>query len=1516
MSHEDPRITLRLSLSDSMPDEYAPIRLPDTADLEIEGAGPELIDQLKVDFRVELRPGHHDLPVTRREPLRVDVAEGCTARGWLCAKRPAGQPDAPAEVTGGELVFEPPVELSNVAPTLARLPTLFTDRAMTEVRDRAERSSAGRAAVSLLGDALRRARNTIETVLEEHPDTRRTVERLVDRARAGADEIGHIRLAHVTFRPGRHGELELRFSGENRPFSQVPIPFAEVRLSRLILPSPRLSLAGLLSGDPLETARLHWDKIPQRELATALAGALSEASATVALEAETPEIELETELADRTLVTAAVSPPGPVGVKARTRLTSKGARFRLEIKDLEVELAGGRLAGWGKLGVDVRDCDEHEGAVRRLVDAAFERRAPEEVDLTWSGRLRSKRKLGRLELGIAHRHPRLAGGLSARLCVSGAKLDLRAGEELSAKLAGEVHLEPSSLLEDGPARFAPTGDGSFAASCRWSEAEGGSVEAEGEGTFALAVDSRVEEFPELSIHEGDLHAGAAGKLAFEARAALEEVGTPRARLDLSGSAARIDVERARLTVDEVDAELPAGARLSLSAAEVWLGVDGLGRTRLDFGWDLNGRSPVLTRGGVSVEPLVDALLHLEGTLNISQSGGLRVTGPRRGMYDAHYLNALLNPQEELERLLELLSDHEAQDRVADTAKLIAPDAAGLVDGLLEVARRAEAALDALEVETIGDFLPAETLARFFSRLLNEDDSLTERTYPLVKRVTDGRGLDLTATKRLLTDVLGDHDYQFEVDRGLRLAKLLMSPAEPLAPRRPVELAPLAERPEHLERFEGVPDAATIYDIARRRGPLDPEASERIVRVAPYLRLEQLEHLLRRRSGRFVPADRARLDYVRQLKRRANLVAAGHGGLTYFPQALAIAIFLGDAVVVDRGERRRLSNRPPLADQLVDGVLGPADVAVLLHAGLTPLLQGRTVQLNQRLLLDAILARPPHFLLQTFAELGGASPRILASVLLALLEIDQDRLREPIDLVDEISKRLDVRLPRRAEYMAGGRWAKYSYFEALTRAAELVLDRVEPYLALKERLQVRRATIDSSPAIPRSLSRTETAAKKAVSKADELASKLAWPDPPARARRSATTAYKRAFERCARLVERAPRAFAMPWLKDFWGRNYEALIVLSVVRNVQEDVDRVRPWLAARVGRWDFDHEQELLDAVVDALYFEAEDRERLKADPLVRLLIDPPEAPLDFTIVSAMGVITEGEKGAELKDAYARLRERRGVRTIRANTKTFRSLEHNAAAIVRAARRAKTPWGYIGYSQGCANGLRAEARLLGGPPEEQALAVRLVCRNLLFSAANGSAHGTCGNIKFLRAMNQADRFLSHYQAFFSDRAIGLALRVVRLALGSQPWVLSMRGAQSLAHEGVEALFRDGQFRAEAPTSICRGVVREETLPEGLEWLSNLLSAQLESDLHDTQVEISESVGHPVWVKNDQTEILREVDMGCLLQATHHWSPLTYEIKMLTTERDRDLAVYDAPKDRHVFPWVDVNARFGVIRPRG
>jgi hypothetical protein len=534
------------------------------------------------------------------------------------------------------------------------------------------------------------------------------------------------------------------------------------------------------------------------------------------------------------------------------------------------------------------------------------------------------------------------------------------------------------------------------------------------------------------------------------------------------------------------------------------------------------------------------------------------------------------------------------------------------------------------------------------------------------------------------------------------------------------------------------------------------------------------------------------------------------------------------------------------------------------------------------------------------------------VLFAFLHQDQDEMREFVDLAALLEEKLGIPVPRQADFMAGGHRARESYYEALSDLSDTIFDQAGPYLARRAWMREVRRPLPG-PRSGRRGGETAAIARRAIADADKAGARATGDAATASQRDKAVTAYRKAFEACAVYLGEVPDGFVEPWFKAFWLRNEEALKVLSVVRAWQEDQDDVRHWLAVASGAQVRREEAGLTETVVRTLYAHREDQEAMLADALVRLLIDPDPGRYDFTIVSCMGVVTDGKDGRELEDVYRRLEERRGVRVIRAHTGLFRSLEYNASAIIAAVRRAETPWGYIGYSQGCANALMAESFLYGGTPEQRTLLDRFVARNLLFSAANGSVHGSGGARKFLAAIAEGERFIKHYQSVFSRELSEMVLRAMKAAMDSRVFVNSLGGTYSLTIERARVLHRDGQFVPWVPTSTTRGIVTPDRLPEALEYLWYAHDRQLPGVACDSQVPAEEAVGRATRVRNAWTDALARCDMGSYVQATHHWSPLTAEIEFVTTERDRARAVYQGPKDRHVLPWVDVNARFGRIR---
>jgi len=251
-------------------------------------------------------------------------------------------------------------------------------------------------------------------------------------------------------------------------------------------------------------------------------------------------------------------------------------------------------------------------------------------------------------------------------------------------------------------------------------------------------------------------------------------------------------------------------------------------------------------------------------------------------------------------------------------------------------------------------------------------------------------------------------------------------------------------------------------------------------------------------------------------------------------------------------------------------------------------------------------------------------------------------------------------------------------------------------------------------------------------------------------------------------------------------------------------------------------EQEIVDAIIHATIYYESDRDRFRKDPLVRLLIPNPPGKYNFTIISAMGVITEGKKGLELKDAFARLEKERGVRVIRADTGTARSLEYNASKIedaINEASKLQRPFGLLGYSQGelnrvlqknrmlsrfslfllssgCANILKIESLMLSGTPRQRELIscpkAGLVCRQLLFSAANGSAHGPAVSRKVQKLIVMCEEFFKYQQGYVSRALASSVLEILNNSLDSSQFHKMMGGVQVFLPDGCRAFWRESQ----------------------------------------------------------------------------------------------------------------------------
>ena len=88
--------------------------------------------------------------------------------------------------------------------------------------------------------------------------------------------------------------------------------------------------------------------------------------------------------------------------------------------------------------------------------------------------------------------------------------------------------------------------------------------------------------------------------------------------------------------------------------------------------------------------------------------------------------------------------------------------------------------------------------------------------------------------------------------------------------------------------------------------------------------------------------------------------------------------------------------------------------------------------------------------------------------------------------------------------------------------------------------------------------------------------------------------------------------------------------------------------------------------------------------------------------------------------------------------------------------------------------------MLGSPVQQKTLVdprAGLVCRQLLFSAANGSMHGPAADLKVQRLIVMAEEFFKYQQGYFSRAFTSTVLELVNQVMDSAPFQKFLGGAQ-------------------------------------------------------------------------------------------------------------------------------------------
>jgi hypothetical protein len=415
---------------------------------------------------------------------------------------------------------------------------------------------------------------------------------------------------------------------------------------------------------------------------------------------------------------------------------------------------------------------------------------------------------------------------------------------------------------------------------------------------------------------------------------------------------------------------------------------------------------------------------------------------------------------------------------------------------------------------------------------------------------------------------------------------------------------------------------------------------------------------------------------------------------------------------------------------------------------------------------------------------------------------------------------------------------------------------------------------------------------------------------------ASAKYQQVIQASRQFLEKYPAAIESPVLKSLITRIYEALRLASVEDDLDQDNDEVRAWLAHRSCNDDLEQlrnfsRAERRLAIAQNLYAKSSDIPQILDDPITWFVPRAPKAPVNFTIVAAMGIITDGAHGSELECVFNRLARDYGIRLVRTDTGLVKSLEYNTIRIESALKTVTTPYGIVGYSQGCANMMFTENLLFTGTPDQRSLLENLVSRNFVCSAFNGSVHAVCGTEKYKLCLIDGENIIKNLSISISKPMSSLGLSVLMRTLDTPTISMSMTSFESLSPNGLQMLSRDAQYKPDVISFETQGIANTH-VPEALLFMKNHFLRQFDMP-NDTQVGADSAHAYPVYNHNKSVDLLYREAIPAKPLDIHHWSLLIDEIQSVQTEHDYQDFDYRGPKSVFITPWIESLILFGLVR---
>ena len=255
-----------------LPDSFAPLLSSSQTEILLDNLTADLIHGLQAEAGLRMQMGRHEIPLDKdssRPQLVLDVPKGgCrlsavvgigsdqfTLSQDLDVNLPTASRSCPMVKHAG-MVFDPPLPLSNVAPTLIHFPTLFEDKLLPTLR-RIQIFRIAMDTIISISSLIEKCLWILESLLQIHLGQIRVTP--VYKGKSSIDDV-----------TSPEWRLTFAFSGHLLLFRLIPIPFISVVLPTFIIPQPHALLKFLLTNQPLASARLRRENIAEQRIVLAL----------------------------------------------------------------------------------------------------------------------------------------------------------------------------------------------------------------------------------------------------------------------------------------------------------------------------------------------------------------------------------------------------------------------------------------------------------------------------------------------------------------------------------------------------------------------------------------------------------------------------------------------------------------------------------------------------------------------------------------------------------------------------------------------------------------------------------------------------------------------------------------------------------------------------------------------------------------------------------------------------------------------------------------------------------------------------------------------------------------------------------------------------------------------------------------------------------------------------------------------------------------------------------------------